>query len=125
MTKVKNIIIFVAITIALTLIYVFFIRNTGDQTVPASLVSSSSNGVLPTTNTTNPNSQITKDFLSLLLNVKSIKLEDTLFSDLAFNALHDSSILITPDGTEGRPNPFAPIGSENMALPIRAKTTGN
>ena len=53
-----------------------------------------------------------QDFLSLLLNVKSIKLDSTIFDDPAFLSLYDSSITLTPDGTEGRVNPFAPLGAD-------------
>ncbi len=67
---------------------------------------------------------VTGSFLSLLLNVKSISLEDKIFSDIAFISLKDSSILITQDGTEGRPNPFAPIGTEvNTSLQNLNKPT--
>ena len=37
--------------------------------------------------------------------------------------LHDSSILLIPDGTEGRPNPFAPIGSDITASVINSINT--
>ncbi|CAN5506209.1 hypothetical protein BH10BAC1_BH10BAC1_21520 [soil metagenome] len=52
------------------------------------------------------------DFLPILLSVKNIQLNVGIFADQAFTSLHDSSILLVPDGTEGRPNPFAPIGSD-------------
>ena len=106
----------VVIITALVLLYVFFIRNNGEQKT-SSLVSSSGSQALPAS-TTGQNSLVAKDFLSLLLNVKSIKLDDIIFSDLAFNSLHDSSILLIPDRTEGRQNPFAPIGFEAFATPF-------
>jgi hypothetical protein len=116
--KIKNIIIFVAIGAVLVLIYIFFIKPAPDQ---GNLVSS--NTVLPNVNTSgvdtsppNGTASITQDFLTLLLNVKNIKLDDTIFSDPAFNSLHDSSITLTPDGTEGRPNPFAQFGNDSGAI---------
>ncbi len=117
MPKTKNIIIFLAIGVVFVLIYVFYIKASPNDT--AILVSS-----LPSTDTSsgamtgNGDSSITEGFLTLLLNVKNIKLNDAIFSDNAFNSLHDSGITLTPDGTEGRPNPFAPLGSENIATPI-------
>ena len=54
----------------------------------------------------------------VLLNVKNIKLDDSIFSDIAFSNLRDSSITLIPDGTEGRPNPFAPIGSDASVAPV-------
>lgn len=116
--KIKNIIIFVAIGAVLVLIYIFFINPAPDQ---GNLVSS--NTVLPNVNTSGvdtsfPNgaTSVTQDFLTLLLNVKNIKLDDTIFSDPAFNSLHDSSITLTLDGTEGRPNPFAQFGNDVVVI---------
>ena len=127
--KIKNIIIFVAIGAVLVLIYIFFIKPAPDQ---GSLVSS--NTVLPNVNTSGvdtsfPNgaTSVTQDFLTLLLNVKNIKLDDTIFSDPAFNSLHDSSITLTPDGTEGRPNPFAQFGNDSgvIVAPLSTPTVPN
>ena len=114
--KIKNIIILVVVAIALILVYVFFLKP-----APAEPnLTSSGTAVSSTTNVTDQNNSANQDFLSLLLSVKSIKLDDSIFSDSTFSTLHDSSILLTPDGTEGRPNPFAPIG--NDIVPIT--TTG-
>lgn len=113
--KIKNIIIFVGIGVVLILVYVFFIKGDSEE---AGLVSSSSPSVPATDGSTPaPAPAITQDFLAVLLNIKSIKLDDSIFSDMAFLNLRDSSILLTPDGNEGRPNPFAPIGSDVVAAP--------
>ncbi|TSC77712.1 MAG: hypothetical protein G01um101424_335 [Parcubacteria group bacterium Gr01-1014_24] len=107
--KTKNIIIFLAIATTFILIYVFFIKASPNITT---LISSPSNPIAPSTVPADKNSSIAKDFLSLLLSVKNIKLNDAIFSDGAFGSLHDSSIILTPDGNEGRPNPFAPLGTD-------------
>ena len=74
---------------------------------------------MPTdTSITDQNSLIAKNLLSILLSVKSIKLNDAIFSDTAFINLRDSSILLTPSGDEGRANPFAPVGSDAVTTPI-------
>lgn len=130
MPKIKNILIFVGIAALLILIYFFFIKSDPDE---ASLVSSESSSTFPDINTSaSATPQITQDFLSILLNIKSIKLDDSIFSDTAFLSLRDSSILLTPDGNEGRPNPFAPIGSDNIivstapsAVPLSVLEGGN
>ncbi|MBI2627462.1 hypothetical protein HYW72_00870 [Candidatus Nomurabacteria bacterium] len=122
MPKIRNIIIFIAIGAAFVLIYVFFIKNPpGDDIAP--LISSSQTSAISNTNTTtgNVNGIAAQDFLSLLLSVKNIKLNDTIFSDDAFTSLRDSSITLTPDGNEGRPNPFAPIGADILP-PANANT---
>jgi hypothetical protein len=111
----RNIIIFTSIAAALILIYIFFIRQPSEPT--ATLVSSST----PTASETEvfeQNSSVAREFLTLLLSVKSIKLNDAIFSDSSFASLRDSSIVLTPDATQGRPNPFAPFapfGSEGSA----------
>lgn len=132
MPKIKNIIIFIVIALVFFLIYIFFIKPSGEQ---ASLVSSEA-GTLPnmngsTTDTNNPNTNtlITKDFLNLFSNVENVKLDDAIFADPAFNNLHDSSIVLIPDGTEGRKNPFAQFGNDSVssipALPSVPITTTN
>ncbi|OGI95357.1 hypothetical protein A2917_02210 [Candidatus Nomurabacteria bacterium RIFCSPLOWO2_01_FULL_42_17] len=114
MAKLKNIIIFVAIGAAFVLIYIFFIKPDPE---PAGLVSSavsSAGAPTPTSQSTPANGvdkAVTADFLNLLLSVKSIKLDDSIFADIAFTSLHDSSITLVQDGTEGRINPFAPLSN--------------
>lgn len=103
---------------ALVLVYVFFISKDKTETAlisPAPIPVSTQIGVSAGTGNQNP--KLSQDFLSLLLNVKGIKLNDSILTDSAFGALHDSSILLTPDGTEGRPNPFAPVGSDIIIIP--------
>lgn len=120
MPKIKNILIFVAIAIIFVLIYVYFIKGSSDSNTP-SLVSTSTSGsatsASTTTSTTEDNSAVANDFLTLLSSVQTIQLDDAIFSDDAFNSLHDSSIILTPDGTEGRVNPFAPIGTDAVTVP--------
>jgi len=114
--KIRNIIIFVVIAAILVLIYIFFIKPSPDQ---SNLVSSPSTTTLPNmngtpaaSNTTTASPLGTQDFLTLLLNVKNIKLDDSIFADPAFGSLHDSSIVLVPDATTGRPNPFAQFGND-------------
>lgn len=109
MPKIKNIIIYAAAALALILIYIFFIKKSAPQ---ASLVATSGDGTAATPMSSGSDTEVTKEFLAILLNVKNIKLNDAIFSDPAFATLRDSSIVLTPDGTEGRVNPFAPIGSD-------------
>jgi hypothetical protein len=121
MPKTRNIIIFVSIAVVFVLIYIFFIKSSSSS--GSSLVSSPAGSALPDANTgvdsgaadanvASGTPFIAQDFLTLLLNVKNIKLDDSIFADPAFNSLHDSSITLTPDNTEGRPNPFAQFGSD-------------
>ncbi|MCE9585476.1 hypothetical protein K8Q94_02545 [Candidatus Nomurabacteria bacterium] len=112
-SKIKTFIILILVAGSLVSIYVFLMKPNSET---AGLVSTVNNtNVQNITDSTNiPGS----DFLSLLLNVKNIKLDDSLLKDSIFNNLHDSSIVLVQDGTEGRPNPFAPIGSDVNVIPV-------
>ena len=113
MPKIKNIIIFIIIGAIFVLIYIFFIKQSSPDT--ATLISS-----LPSSTVSNTaedqNSLVTQKFLTLLLSVKNIRLDDAIFSNNAFISLRDSSIILTPDGNEGRINPFAPLGSDTIVI---------
>ncbi|OGI66243.1 hypothetical protein A3A95_02100 [Candidatus Nomurabacteria bacterium RIFCSPLOWO2_01_FULL_39_18] len=125
--KTKNIIIFSSIAVIFILIYIFFIREDEPE---SGLVSSSATTIVsPPPNSVMQNtinesqSSIAKDFLALLLSVKNIRLDDTIFSDKAYNSLRDSSIILIPPGNEGRPNPFAPIGTDSIEAQVINTTT--
>lgn len=59
-------------------------------------------------------SQIGQEFVNQLLNLQAIKLDDGVFSSLAFQSLEDFTIILVQPGNEGRPNPFAPFGSDGV-----------
>lgn len=105
----------IAFLIVLVIVFVvMMVRRKGSSAGVPDLVSSSG----PAGTDQSGGSAAPDDFLASLLNVQNIKLDESIFSDPAFASLHDSSILLIPDGTEGRPNPFAPIGSDAAAVPV-------
>lgn len=117
--KIKNAIIFIAIAAVLALGYVFFIKK---SPLGANLVSTwgvdAGAAHVPLSA-----DSVDKDFLPLLLSVKNIRLNDSIFSDPAFMSLTDSSIVLIPDMNEGRPNPFAPLSPANpVSSPAKPKT---
>ena len=117
-SKIKNIIIFSVIAILLVLGYIFFLKPAPDE---GNLVSSSTDVATTTssgTSTIDQNSSVSRDLLAILLNVKNVKLDDSIFANIAFINLHDSSIALAPpsQGEEGRPNPFAPIGYDPAVM---------
>lgn len=59
--------------------------------------------------------QINREFVSMLLNLQSITLTNDIFSEPAFAALIDNTVRLNQPGNEGRPNPFAPIGSDALS----------
>ena len=89
------------------MIFGYFSLFGGDSADEGSL---SSSGL----NESGAQSSIQQEFLPILLNIKNLKLDDSIFQDPAFLSLTDSSIILVPDGNEGRPNPFAPIGFDTI-----------
>ncbi len=57
---------------------------------------------------------VDQDLISLLLELKSIRLDDSIFSDPAFNSLQDFSQELVQEPI-GRMNPFAPLGVRPLA----------
>lgn len=57
-------------------------------------------------------SDVNKEFLSLLLNIRGIKLDGSVFQNRGFTSLSDTSIILATPDNIGRRNPFAPIGSD-------------
>ncbi|OGI70031.1 hypothetical protein A3A09_02020 [Candidatus Nomurabacteria bacterium RIFCSPLOWO2_01_FULL_42_20] len=55
-------------------------------------------------------------FLGVLLNIKSIRLDVSIFDTEAFKNLDDFTVPIISFGNEGRPNPFAPLGFDEVLL---------
>ncbi|OGI75621.1 hypothetical protein A3C67_00855 [Candidatus Nomurabacteria bacterium RIFCSPHIGHO2_02_FULL_42_19] len=111
-SNIKNIIIFVVIGGILVFVYIYFFQGNPEED---NLIFSDPLVSGETGATDGASISVGRDFISLLLNIKSITLNDSIFTDPAFITLRDSSIILIQDGTEGRPNPFAPIGSEVTA----------
>ncbi len=86
-------------------------------------------GTSATPDVTNPSTtgmsseQIGNDFLTTLLSVKDIRIESELFTSTAFTALQDFSRPLLPDNNPGRPNPFAPLGSDTTTISTQISTT--
>lgn len=58
---------------------------------------------------TNGNSSVDNELIALLLELKSIRLDETVFTDPAFQSLQDFSQTLVVEPV-GRVNPFAPLG---------------
>ncbi len=70
---------------------------------------------IATTGAGSPGSVSEDDFVSILLSVKSISVDDSIFKDRGFALLQDFNRPLPPDTNPGRVNPFAPIGSDGVA----------
>ena len=110
----RNIIIYVCIAGAIFALYFFFLKPEPEAenlvSVPAPPSPSDPNGRI--VNLPAGESLVTENFLSLFLSVKNIKLDAAAFTNPVFKNLRDSSIELVSDGTEGRRNPFAKLGSD-------------
>lgn len=105
-SPVKKIILFIAIFIFAVIGYVVFFGK--DDTSDALLTS---NNQAIDSNQTVSETSVGREFLTSLLNIKNIKLNDSIFSNPSFSNLQDftSQLIEQPSG---RPNPFAPVGSD-------------
>lgn len=82
----------------------------------AGLVSVSTSQQVGTVNlAATPNIDIGQEFIGMLLSLQSLNLDTTLFQDPVFQSLKDKTIRFADPGGQGRPNPFAPIGSDVVA----------
>ncbi len=52
------------------------------------------------------------EFVDTLLNLQVLKLDGDIFNASTFTKLQDFSITLVQLGNQGRPNPFAPIGTD-------------
>ena len=81
------------------------------------------NPTSPTLTSSDTSITLSQNLLITLQNLHTIKLDDTIFSDPAFQSLTDFGVII-PLEAAGRRNPFLPltgstagVGAVNVALP--------
>ena len=101
-SKYKNILIAVIIAVVVFFLYTRFFRSSeGDIN---SLLVASQGGTVQEI-------AIGKEFLAILLELRSLSLDDSLFEDRSFLILQDFSQEVSPQPS-GRPNPFLNIGDD-------------
>lgn len=124
----RNIIIIAIVVIILGLGAKFFFS--GDTTQEIGLSTTTGLPLLNNDMVTTENVGFGSDFLTALLNLKTLRLDDSVFRKESFKGLQDFSEDLIQTEPEGRPNPFAPIGSDSEVVvpgsPIEPiKTTGS
>jgi|JI10StandDraft_1071094.scaffolds.fasta_scaffold30699_2 hypothetical protein len=67
-------------------------------------------------------SEVADEFLNTLLNLNTITLEGSVFSDPRFTSLVDYTVALTPQPL-GRSNPFLPVGSTSVTTTTIVDTT--
>lgn len=98
--KYKTILLIIAIVIIAFIAYGFLFGGEKDDSLLVSdsvFESSDSTGAI-----------VESDLLTLLLDIRSIKLDESVFSNEAFKSLEDFGQDIVPEPV-GRENPFAPV----------------
>ena len=103
--KYKNIVLIIVIAVIIFTLYSIFFEDR----VSDSLLSGSSG------DTDAQSAAVGKEFLSVLLELRSLELKTDIFSDRTFLILRDFSQTVEPQPT-GRPNPFANIGNDRVIL---------
>lgn len=98
---IKNIVITIVIIIVVFALYFFFFRGNG----------TSDDSGLSVESVVGNSSTVDKSLITLLLEMKSVKLDEEFFSSAVFQSLNDYSIKIEPQEV-GRTNPFAPLESK-------------
>ena len=102
--KYKNIIIILAILIIATVAYTVIVGKKDDSL----LVSESSSDT---------SSASQSNLLALLLEIRTIKLDESILSDSAFRSLKDFGQEIIPEPV-GRENPFAPVNFDELSKEV-------
>lgn len=107
--KYKTILLITAIVVMAFIAYTFTFDNYKNDsllTSDSNSESSDSTGV-----------GIENDLLTLLLDVRSIKLNGSVFTNEVFKSLEDFGQDIVPEPV-GRENPFAPVGTVYNNIPV-------
>jgi hypothetical protein len=89
---------------------------TGDTAAPLTQNATTNQGLVNT-------EEINREFVSTLLNLQAINLNDDIFSEPAFTVLVDNTVRLNQPGNEGRLNPFAPIGTDQTTINLEASAS--
>ncbi len=112
MKRAINILIIILVVFGIGyVVYSSFISNAPSQS-----------GVTATGFLDNPSLVQGREFLAALSNLKSLKLDDKIFSSPDFLSLQDFTSVIEPQ-PKGRINPFAPVGQEGSSASVGINAT--
>lgn len=79
---------------------------------------SSSDDLLVSEDLTGASGPIDQELVATLLELRSVTLSGTIFSDPVFQSLKDFGVQIVPEPA-GRANPFAPLNSQEAVVPTQ------
>lgn len=101
-SNLRNIIIACAVIIGAFFGYSYFFG--GDQ----------NNGAALSVSTPSPESTVGRDLLIILANLQTLRLDDSVFRNPAFQALKNFRVELSPEPV-GRENPFAPLSGSSVS----------
>lgn len=104
---IKKIVILLIVIVIGAVVYNVFFKSkapVGNLSSSAPIATTGAGSVTETT--------VGRELLATLLNLRTIKLNDQIFTNPSFTSLQDFTITLVGLGNEGRPNPFAPIGTD-------------
>ncbi len=104
----KNMVIIGIILAAAAVLYYFYSSDSGGAVL---------------TSSEDTDSPVSQEILATLGNLRTIRLDNSIFSDPLFVSLSDFGVTIPP-AAAGRRNPFAPVGQNGPAATQAATTTG-
>lgn len=116
----KLVIIGIAVLAAVAIWYGMSQTSSSATTIVTSSAAGTSN-VPGGAVTPGPVDKDTQQILEILLALRAVKLDETLFSNQAFISLKDFSTQIIPEPV-GRPDPFAPLGVIASPVSVTAGT---
>ena len=112
-STIKKILIFLLVGVALLVGYSFI--NEGES--GASSLESLTSVIQGTTNVNEKEVELANsEILRVLGSIQNIQLDDDIFSNAVFRDLRDTRFTIPQPLQIGRPNPFLPIGFDNVTI---------
>ncbi len=121
MSKIRNIIIFVVILGGIVYAWNSFSKN-DTPTDQLLTVESGNSNVLAGETVPGSAEDVGQGFLDTLLSLRTIKLDRSLLDRDSFKELRDFTKELIPQNNQGRPNPFAPIGTDIEVSPSASPT---
>ncbi len=114
----KKLIFIVLIVVVLAVLYTLFIKPKAGSDSPLASTDDGTEVAL-----SEGDAATNEAFLDTLLNLRGISLDETIFTSNEFGTLQDFTITLIQPGTHGRPNPFAPIGSDDTSVSVETILT--
>ncbi len=127
-TKYKKIFLLVGILTAVVLIYELFFSSGGGGAQATDALNPTLGGLVSSLSVSSGDSIIGRELLTMLLKLKSIVLDTTVFDSKVFSSLQDWSQPIAPQPfgkTVGRRNPFSDFGDTSVETGTASSVPSN